>query len=428
MELKLLMLIILVVLAVLQLLFAALGRRRAGEEYSRAVEATMSQYREAVARQMAADRQAMLGEFAHWQNSINSSISAGRRDTEARLTGFAESVERKLLEIERGSVDNVERINRTLEEKLRFIQENNEKKLGEMQALVNEKMQETLSARISASFQSVQASLDSVQKGIGEMQGLAQDARDLKNVLTNVKTRGEFGEVILGSLIGDILAPEQYVENFRVGNNSVEFAVKMPGGDGSAVMLPIDSKFPYEDYNRLLETTDQKEIEVYRKNLYASLKKFADDISKKYIDVSVTTNFAIMFLPTEGLYAEAIRNAQFVNEIRKDKNVIIAGPTTFAALLSALQIGFKTLAIERKSAEVWGVLSSVKSGFDGVVAELAKAKKQLGTLEKTIDDLSGKRVRAVVKALQSVESVKDIEVGDGELSMAAVEEIESEEL
>ncbi len=416
MELELAILIVIALLISAQIVFSLYRQRRNGAESARVIEESLLRHREMMATQMSTERNSMLGEFANWQNTINASINSGRQDTELRLRSFAESVEKKLLEIERGSVGSAERINRTLEEKLRYIQENNEKRLGEMQRLVDEKMQETLNSRISTSFQSVQASLESVQKGIGEMQGLAQDARDLKNVLTNVKTRGEFGEVILGSLLSDILTPEQYVENYQVGKNSVEFAVKMPGMDGVAVMLPIDSKFPYDDYNRLLEATDPNEIREYRRNLYNSLKKFADDISQKYIDVSITTNFAIMFLPTEGLYAEAIRNAQLINEIRREKNIVIAGPTTFAALLSSLQIGFKTLAIEKKSAEVWSVLSSVKKSFEGMVSEIDKAKKQLGTLEKTMGDLSGKRVRAVVKALQNVEITGEAGLGDGELN------------
>jgi DNA recombination protein RmuC len=269
-------------------------------------------------------------------------------------------------------------------------------------------LQKTLERRLAQSFELVSKQLDSVQQGLGEMKNLAADARSLKNALTNVKERGTYGEVRLERLLSDILAPGQYETNIEISNNKrVEFAVKLPGNGDTPLLLPIDSKFPIEDYNRLIDAEDKQAIDDARKSLTQKIRVFAKDIYDKYIVPPKTTDFALMFLPTEGLYAEVVQNAALFEELRDKYKVTAVGATTLSAFLSSLQMGFKTLAIEQRSQEVWDTLRAVKSEFVKFGDILDKAHKQIQTADKTLEEIVGKRTRAINRTLRSVEELNE---------------------
>ncbi len=285
-------------------------------------------------------------------------------------------------------------------------------KLETIRATVDEKLEKTLSDRLGKSFETVGKQLIEVQRGLGEMQNLAQDVGGLKKVLSNVKMRGGLGEVQLSMLLEQILAPGQYEANVHPNPRSskvVEFAVKLPGRDEdhSSIWLPIDAKFPRETYEKLqqaYDTSDMAAIESERNALYREFKKMAADIRDKYISPPYTTDFAIMFLPFEGIYGEAVRSASLIQDIQSNYKVILTGPTTLAALLNSLQMGFKTLAIQKRSSEVWSVLASVKKEFDTFGDLLVKAKKNIQGGLDTIDQLQGVRTRKIQQKLRNVES------------------------
>lgn len=304
----------------------------------------------------------------------------------------------------------------TMDTKMKSLQESNEKKLEQIQKTVDEQLQSALEKRIGESFKIVSERLEAVQRGLGEMQTLATGVGDLKRVLTNVKDRGTWGEVQLGAILEQILAPEQYDKNVKVrpaSNELVEYAIRLPGDDANAgpVWLPIDAKFPQEDYQRLLDATeraDQNAIEQSLKALNRSLENSARDISEKYIEPPATTNFAIMFLPTEGLYAEALRQPELVSKLQQTWRVTIAGPTTLAALLNSLRMGFQTLAIQRHSGEIWQVLAAVKTEFGKFSGVLAQVKRQLNTASTTIGRTET-RTRAMERKLRGVEVLPEEE-------------------
>ena len=308
----------------------------------------------------------------------------------------------------------IDKVRETLDQRIRNLQESNEKKLDEMRQTVDEKLQSTLEKRLAESFKMVSDNLEAVQRGLGEMKSLATGVGDLKRVLTNVKSRGTWGEVQLGALLEDILTPEQFGRNVNIDPSTrelVEFAIKLPGKDiglsGQPVWLPIDSKFPQEDYQRLIdasESADAKAEEAASASLLRSLHSFAKDIRDKYILPPRTTDFAIMFLPTEGLYAEVLRRPGQVEELQRKYKVIVTGPTTLSALLTSLRMGFRTLAIEKRSSEVWNVLAAVKTEFGKFGDVLDKVKKQLDTAARTIDQ-TGVRTRAMARKLRSVEEL-----------------------
>lgn len=304
-----------------------------------------------------------------------------------------------------------------LEEKQRLLVESTEKKLEEMRQTVDEKLQKTLSERIGQSFEMVSKQLDGVQKGLGEMQTLAQDVGGLKRVLSNVKMRGGFGEVQLSLLLEQILAPEQYESNVRTkenGTESVEFAIKLPGKDesNSIVWIPIDAKFPkdvYENLQASYETGDASQVEIAQKNLEGAIRKMAKDIRDKYIDPPNTTDFAIMFLPFEGIYAEVVRKASLLEDLQATFKVIVTGPTTLAAILNSLQMGFRTLVIQKRSSEVWKILAAVKKEFQNFGGMLEKAQKNLHTATNQLDEVVGRRTKAIQRRLKDVELIGDDE-------------------
>jgi len=302
-----------------------------------------------------------------------------------------------------------------IEEKQRQLIDNTDKRLEEMRQTVDEKLQKTLNERLGQSFELVGKQLESVQKGLGEMQTLAQDVGGLKKVLSNVKMRGGFGEVQLSLLLEQILAPDQYEANVRTkaaGAELVEFAIKLPGRDDlrSIVWIPIDAKFPKDVYEQLQtahETGDLTQIEIAQKNLDTTIKKMAKDIRDKYVDPPNTTDFAIMFLPFEGIYAEVVRKASLLEQLQREFKVIVTGPTTLAAILNSLQMGFRSLAIQRRSSEVWQILGAVKKEFENFGGLLEKAQKNLQTASNQIDEVMGRRTRAIQKKLKGVEALND---------------------
>lgn len=305
----------------------------------------------------------------------------------------------------------------TLDSKMKALQESNDRKLDQIRQTVDEKLQSTLEKRLGESFQIVSERLEAVQRGLGEMQNLATGVGDLKRVLTNVKARGTWGEVQLGAILEQLLTPDQYDRNVEVRPSSgeiVEFAIRLPGTSGEAnsnIWLPIDAKFPQEDYQRLVSATeiaDTTAVEQSLKALTRAVEHSARDISEKYIEPPATTDFAILFLPTEGLYAEVLRQPGLLEKLQEIYRVVVAGPTTLSAILNSLRMGFRTLAIEKRSSEVWQVLAAVKTEFGKFGEVLDKVKKQLETASGTIDQ-TGVRTRAMERKLRDVEALPETE-------------------
>lgn len=306
----------------------------------------------------------------------------------------------------------LDRINVTVENRLKMLQDDTNKKLEDMRAIVDNKLHETLEKRLGESFKLVSERLEQVHKGLGEMQNLASSVGDLKNILSNVKTRGIWGEIQLENLLSQILSPDQYAKNVQTkkgSNERVEFAIKLPGknDENSVVWLPIDAKFPQEDYQRLLnfyDKCDEKGIEEAKKQLEKSIKKCAGDIRDKYINPPDTTDFGILFLPVEGLYAEVLRLPDLVEVLQRDFKIVIAGPTTLAAFLNSLQMGFKTLAIEKRSSEVWKLLGAVKTDFSKFGSLLEDASNKLLKAHESIDT-AVKKTRSIEKKLKEVQEL-----------------------
>lgn len=310
--------------------------------------------------------------------------------------------------------NRLEKVRDTVEKKLSLLQEDNNRKLEEMRNTVDEKLQTTVEKRFAESFKLISDRLEQVHKGLGEMQTLASGVGDLKKVLANVKTRGNLGEIQLGAILEQILSPEQYQQNATVRINSserVEYAVTLPGRTGdNLLLLPIDSKFPNEDYQRLLDAydnaaiADPKEIEYAARQFEQAVKKNAKDIHDKYINPPYTTDFAIMFVPTEGLYAEILRRTGLFESLQRDYRITVVGPTNLVAFLSSLQMGFRTLAIEKRSSEVWQILGAVKTEFSNFGMVLEKTKRKLEEATATIDK-AGIRTRAIERQLRKVEAL-----------------------
>jgi len=327
------------------------------------------------------------------------------------INEFRETFDRNI-----ASLNNLQREKFSqLDERQRRLIDNTEKRLEEIRLTVDEKLQRTLNERIGQSFRMVSDQLESVQKGLGEMQNLAQDVGGLKRVLSNVKTRGNMGEMQLSMLLEQILAPEQYDANIKTkksSNDLVEFAIKLPGRDDqrSFVYLPIDAKFPKDIYEQLLnayDTGEQQQIDLAGKILETTIKKMAKDISDKYLDPPATTDFGVMFLPFEGIYAEVVRRSALIDDLQRNYKVVVTGPSTLAAILNSLQMGFRTLAIQKHSGEVWTILGAVKKEFESFGGMLEKAQKNLLTASSQIDEVMGKRTRAIQRKLKSVDTLSE---------------------
>lgn len=346
-----------------------------------------------------------------------------------------EGMTKQLGEFTESNQRALDRIRLTFDARVKELQEGNEKKLDEMRKTVDEKLHDTLEKRLGESFKLVSDRLEAVHKGLGEMQHLATGVGDLKRVLTNVKVRGTWAEVQLGAILEQILTPEQFAKNVRVKADSlesVEYAVRLPGPKDdpeACVWLPIDSKFPQEDYLRLQEAAekaDQAAIQTATDALARTVRSAAKDIHAKYIDPPSTTDFGIMFLATEGLYAEVLRQPALVEDLQQRYRVVVAGPTTLAAILSSLRMGFQTLAIEQRAVEVWRVLAAIKTEFGKFGDILDRVKRQLHTASRTIEE-TGVRSRAIERRLRSVEQLPEPEALEIlALPLAGEEEVEEE--
>ncbi|MCE9597805.1 MAG: DNA recombination protein RmuC [Spirochaetia bacterium] len=337
-------------------------------------------------------------EIARNRTEATESARQGREELQNSLHKMTESNAARLTDMSRLQQQSLDTMRKTVEDRLRLLQEDNVKKLEEMRATVDEKLQSTLERRLSDSFRLVSERLEQVHKGLGEMQHLAVGVGDLKKVLANVKTRGNWGEIQLSLLLEQILSPDQYDKNVRTrttGNDFVEFAIKIPIHD-QIMWLPVDSKFPQEVFDRLVEAQERADVDLVEKagrELESFIKKSARDISEKYIEPPRTTDYAILFLPTEGLYAEVIRRTGLVTTLQSDFRIAIAGPTTLAALLNTFQMGFRTMAIQKRSNEVWKLLETIQHDFGKFGGLLEKTQKKLQDASDTIDTVRGKADR-----------------------------------
>jgi len=340
-------------------------------------------------------------EIAQFRTETKMGAHQERAELTVSLKSFSDSVEQKMTVV-----------GQLVDDKLKQIQEDNTRQLEKMRETVDEKLHSTLEKRLGEAFKQVSERLEQVHQGLGDMRNLAADVGDLRKVLTNVKARGTWGEVQLGALLEEILAPEQYAKNVKIKENSselVEFAIKLPGKDDSPsdhVLIPVDAKFPVEDYQRLQDAQEKGDVVAADdavRQLEASIKKAAKDIYQKYIAPPRTTDFGIMFLPAEGLYAEVIRRTALVQMLQREYHIVITGPTTFAALLNSLQMGFRALAIQKRSSEVWKVLGEVKSAFGRFGDTLDAVHKRLEQAAVSVDD-ARKKSRTLQGKLRAVES------------------------
>ena len=327
-----------------------------------------------------------------------------------RLGEVRTDLHRNLTEMRLEISENLTKNRDKTDERMRQIQESNDRRLEQMRQTVEEKLEKTLQARLQTSFETVSKQLESVNRGLGEMQSVARDVGTLNKVLSNTKTRGILGELQLGQIIEDIMTPSQYEREFATvagSSERVEYAIKLPGQvEKEYIYLPIDSKFPLADYYRLedaYESGNKEEIDLYRKSLLASVKRFAKDINKKYLAPPATTNFGVMFLPTEGLYSEVVRNPEFFDSLRRDEQIVVAGPSTLSALLNSLSVGFKTLNIQRSADDISKVLGNVKSEFNKFGGILLKAQKHLQHASGNIDELLTRRTNAIERTLRHIE-------------------------
>ncbi len=433
MDTALLVLVALNVLLGLGLLVVVLTRGR-GASVTPELRQELQGQRVELAQTLSGGQQQTDTRLHELRTTLEQRFDVLRRENESKLEQMREAVDDKLQRTLKAGLDenaqriqllteaNAERqieLRKTLSEELEKLRIGNEAKLEKMRETVDEKLQGTLEKRLGESFSLVSERLEQVQKGLGEMQTLASDVGGLKRVLTNVKSRGGWGEVQLARQLEDVLTPEQYSENVAVRPGSterVEFAVKLPGqGDGEQpVWLPIDSKFPQEDYERLLtaqEAGDAAAIEAAGKDIERAVLAQAKLIAAKYVDPPHTTDFGIMYLPTEGLFAEVMRRGGLVSRLHNEFRVSVAGPTTLMSLLNSLQMGFRTLAIEKRSSEVWKVLSAAKAEFHKYGQVWEKLGKQLATAQNTVSE-AGRRTRAVERRLRGVESLELGESGD----------------
>ena len=356
-------------------------------------------------------------QLASTQHALAGQSLAARESQDAALRRFGDTMVEQLKALSDGNERRLTEMRQAVETRLAALQEGNEKKLEQMRATVDEKLQTTLEQRLGESFKQVADRLEQVHRGLGEMQTLARDVGSLNRVLTNVKTRGVFGEVQLAGLLEQVFTPEQYATNVATvpgSNDRVEFAIRLPGrgtahDGGPPLWLPIDAKFPREDYERLLdahERADAPAMETFAKAIETRLRLEARTIRDKYVSPPHTTDFAILFLPTEGLYAEALRRPGLSEALQREYKVMLAGPTTLLATLNSLQMGFRTLALEKRSAEVWEVLGAVKTEFGKFGQVLALTRKKLTEASNTIGDAEV-RSRAMARSLRSVEAMPD---------------------
>jgi DNA recombination protein RmuC len=352
----------------------------------------------------------LLNRNANIERLVLDQIAKNRDELSQNLKSSSDSLLSRFTDLTKMNEDKLEKVREAVERRLETLQQDNSLKLEKMRETVDEKLHSTLERRLGESFKIVSERLEQVQSGLGEMKTLASDVGDLKKVLTNVKTRGILGEVQLETLLEEILTTEQYEKNIATKKGSrdtVEFAIKLPGKEREAVFLPIDAKFPIEDYEKLLAAMDQANktlIEEAGKSLENRIKGEAKNIREKYIDSPRTTDFAILFLPFEGLYAEVLRRPGLVDAVRRDTKIIVAGPTTIAALLNSLQLGFRTLAVEKRAGEIWNLLAGVKTEFGKFGDILEKTHDKLRQASDTIEE-AARKSRTIEKKLRQVQEL-----------------------
>ena len=404
-----------------------LNKPRNGGDYEE-LKRWMQQQLDAQAKDFAARQVAMAEQNYTAIRSVSETLQTSVQSMSTTLaqgqSGQQQILTQRLQSLEAANTQKLEELRKTLAENMTALQAENAKKLDEIRHTVDEQLQDALQKRVTESFKAVNDQLEQVYKGLGEMQNLAADVGGLKQVLSGVKTRGILGEIQLGAILEEILAPEQYETNVATipgSTQRVEYAIKMPGTDGGTVWLPIDSKFPGDTYAHLQDAQasgDAQAVENARHALELVLRSEAKDIREKYVEPPYTTTFGILFLPFEGLYAEVV-NAGLLEVLQRDYQVNIAGPSTMAALLNSLQMGFKPLAIQKRSGEVWQLLGAVKTEFDKFGQGLSKMQQRLRQTDEELDNLIGVRSRAISRKLRSVQSLDDA-------SAAALLELDNE--
>jgi DNA recombination protein RmuC len=393
-----------------------LGAERLEREMRREITESSREARQELGQNLATFQQALVQQAGEATRTQNAQIDAFAQQLTLLQKTLSDTLTLQLQGMSESNARRLGEVRATLEAQLAQLQQSNSAKLDEMRQTVDEKLQSTLEARLGESFKQVAERLEQVHKGLGEMQSLAQGVGDLKHLLSNVKTRGMFGEAQLASMLEQVFSPEQFSAQVatRPGSrNVVDFAIRLPGrgDDGAPCWLPIDAKFPTEDYERLLDAqqrADALAAETAGKALESRIRLEAKSIAEKYLEPPHTTDFAILFLPTEGLYAEVLRRPGLMDTLQRDHRVTLAGPTTLLAMLSSLQMGFRTLALEKRSSEVWQVLGAVKTEFAKFGDVLAKVKAQTQTVLNTLDSAEV-RSRAMGRALKTVEALPEAE-------------------
>jgi DNA recombination protein RmuC len=379
---------------------------------SRQIELELMEFRDAMDKQMQANRSEIQQGLIQQFSLVFESLRANAKDQSEVLKDFGQLFRQNVQEFNELQREKFQELVNKQERMLASTEE----RLDKMRETVDEKLQKTLEARLGQSFELVSKQLMAVQKGLGEMQSLATGVGDLKRVLSNVKSRGVMGEYQLQGILENVLSPEQYAFNVSVKkglSERVEFAIKMPGSqENEPVFLPIDAKFPQETYYRLLDAYDVGDkvlIESARQELFKAIRKSAQDISQKYLHPPYTTDFALLFLPMESLYAEVVRDSQLAQSLQRDFKIVVTGPTTLAAMLNSLQMGFRTLAIQQRSSEVWKVLGAVKSEFSKFGDLISKAQKKIYEAHTDLDNLVGTRTRVIQRKLKEVEELPEEE-------------------
>ena len=408
MELILMIVVIILVLGGFALLLWRTGRRSADFSLLMGRIDNLRDFQERTDR-------SVREEIARSRAEARTQAQQERTEITGSFKLFEDSIQNSLSDLTAATEKKIEAVRLIIDTKLREIQEDNSRQLDRMRETVDEKLQTTLEKRLGESFRQVSERLEMVHQGLGQMRELAADVGNLQKVLTNVKARGTWGEVQLGALLEEMLSPEQYLKNVRIsesGGDFVEFAIKLPGQSDlpdDCVLIPVDAKFPIEDYQRLLEAQERGDVAAADESvrqLETGIKKAARDIFQKYIAPPKTTDFGIMFLPSEGLYAEVIRRTALVGVLQREYHIVVTGPTTFAALLNSLQMGFRTLAIQKRSGEVWKVLGEVKTAFGRFGDTLDNVRKKLEQAANSVDDAQ-KKTKTLSNKLKAVEASTD---------------------
>ncbi len=408
-DILLLILCILALIAIALLIVLLVRQRDTGMAYR------LESMREDIMQAQQTQRMELIDTTQRAARSLEESLGGKQEQSRRIMVDMGRAMETRLSNFAMENETKLENIRMTVEKRLSGLQEENAKKLDEMRNVVDEKLQKTLDERMTRSFALVNERLEQVYKGLGEMQTLAVGVGDLKKVLSGVKTRGTLGEIQLGAILDEILAPEQFERNFYVdkdGKRPVEFAVKMPGAGAENVYLPIDSKFPSDAYTDLINAYEAGQSEAVRAAqsvLRSRVREFAKAIREKYIEPPFTTDFAVMFLPTEGLYAEVVKMGM-LEQLQHEFRVCIAGPSTMAAILNSLQMGFRSLAIQKRSGEVWKILSAVRTEFDKFQDTLQKTQERLIRANNDLDMLIGVRTRQIRRSLKQVTAMPQAEV------------------